>query len=116
LELARHFNDASSPHEIHAGERDHDTSQPPTQRQDDGLRQQLPHDTAAVSAERPSNRQFTVSSYTPNQEQIRDIRANNQQHDRHGDNQQQQSRPHGRDLSINHTHDFESWRRVLLVC
>ena len=78
------------------------------QRQHDALGQQLPHDPAAAGAHRRADRDLPLADGRAHQQQVRDIRARDQQDE--GDRAQQhpQRRPHVADDDLLHRLDAEA--------
>ena len=63
------------------------------QRQQHIFGQQLPHDAAAGRAHRRADRDLAFSRGGPHEQQVRDVRAGDEQHEGDGANQHEQRRP-----------------------
>ncbi len=54
------------------------------QREREALREELPRDSAPAGAERGMNREFLLPRFGPHEEQVRDVRAGDEQHEADG--------------------------------
>ena len=83
-------------------------------REHDALGDQLANDAPAVAADRRAHRQLALARRGAHQQQVRDVRAGDQQHEHHRAHQRDQLRPHVGDQVVVHRLDAEVRVRGLL--
>jgi hypothetical protein len=74
----------------------------PARRDHQALRQHLAHELRAAGADRRADRQLAAPSRRAHDQQVRDVGARDQQHERHGAHQRHDRRPHVADQIVEH--------------
>ena len=98
----------------HADQRDQRPARRAQQRNHGGFGEQLSHHAPARGAERQPRRNFLAPRQRADHQQVRDVGARDQQHQRHGASEDQQRRPHLADhrvLERRHSRDPPAGRR-----
>ena len=92
----------------HARERERDRGEPREPGEHEALREHLTHDPAARRTERAPDRNLLLAPRAAHEQQVRDVRADDREHDADGDDEHSQRRRNGRRQLVERAHDLEA--------
>ena len=103
---ARDVSRHAAHQELHTPERQYQSGRPAHQGEHRAFGQELPDDAAAAGTERATNRYLALPGARSREQKIRHVRARDEEHEPHGSEHDEQSRPDVTDEAVLQQNDF----------